>query len=111
MTTFDSREKGFENKFALDEELSFKALSRRNYLLGLWAAGKIGTPSAQVDSYAKSLVTLAVGKSQKDAEDAIVTQVLGDFSKAKVEVSEKELRAEMANLLQTAREQILGDAV
>ncbi|HKQ55981.1 MAG TPA: ATPase inhibitor subunit zeta, partial [Methyloceanibacter sp.] len=42
MTTFEERQKGFERKFALDEELKFKATARRNRLLGLWAAGEMG---------------------------------------------------------------------
>ena len=42
MTTFDKREEGFEQQFAHDEELRFKATARRNKLLGLWAAEKLG---------------------------------------------------------------------
>ena len=53
MTTFDKREEGFEKKFALDEELLFKAGARRNKLLGLWAAEKLGISGAEADAYAK----------------------------------------------------------
>ena len=56
MTTFDKREEGFEKKFALDEELLFKAGARRNKLLGLWAAEKLGLSGAEADAYAKSVV-------------------------------------------------------
>ena len=56
MSTFDSREKGFENKFAHDEELRFKATARRNKLLGAWAAEKMGITGAAADSYAKDVV-------------------------------------------------------
>ncbi|RYY72584.1 MAG: DUF1476 family protein, partial [Proteobacteria bacterium] len=38
MTTFDDREKGFESKFALDQDQEFRAMARRNKLLGRWAA-------------------------------------------------------------------------
>ena len=55
MTTFDKREEGFEKKFAVDEELKFKANARRNRLLGLWAAGKLDSP-AEADAYAKDVV-------------------------------------------------------
>ncbi len=39
MTTFDEREKSFEKKFAMDQDLRFKAESRRNKLLAEWAGG------------------------------------------------------------------------
>ena len=55
-TTFDKREEGFEKKFAHDEELKFKAAARRNKLLGLWAAEKLGLTGAAVDAYAKEVV-------------------------------------------------------
>src|SRR5512132_1877072 len=56
MTTFDKREEGFEKKFAHDEELKFKATARRNKLLGLWAAGKLGLSGADAEAYAKEVV-------------------------------------------------------
>ena len=56
MTTFDKREEGFEKKFAIDEELKFKANARRNRLLGLWAADKLGLSGAEADAYAKEVV-------------------------------------------------------
>src|SRR5919112_5415398 len=56
MTTFDKREEGFEKKFAHDEELRFKATARRNKLLGLWAAEKMGLSGPAADAYAKEVV-------------------------------------------------------
>ena len=56
MTTFDDRKDAFENKFAHDEELRFKAMARRNKLLGLWAAEKLGKSGAEAEEYAKSVV-------------------------------------------------------
>ncbi len=56
MTTFDKREEGFEKQFAHDEELRFKANARRNKLLGLWAAEKLGMAGAEADAYAKEVV-------------------------------------------------------
>src|SRR3979490_165920 len=56
MTTFDKREEGFEKQFARDEELKFKASARRNKLLGLWAAEKLGLPGAQAEAYAKEVI-------------------------------------------------------
>ena len=57
MTTFDKREEVFENKFAHDEELRFKAHARRNKLVGLWAAGKLGLAGEAAEAYAKAVVT------------------------------------------------------
>ena len=59
MTTFDKREEAFEKQFAHDEELRFKATARRNKLLGLWAAEKLGLAGAEADSYALSVVMAA----------------------------------------------------
>ena len=56
MTTFDKREEGFEKKFAHDEELRFKANARRNKLLGLWAAEKLGISGDAANVYAKEVV-------------------------------------------------------
>jgi hypothetical protein len=56
MTTFDKREEGFEKQFAHDEELRFKANARRNKMLGLWAAGKLGITGAEADAYAKEVI-------------------------------------------------------
>ena len=56
MTTFDKREEGFEKQFAVDEELRFKANARRNKMLGLWAAQKLGLSGAEADEYAKAIV-------------------------------------------------------
>ena len=59
MTTFDRRKEGFEAKFARDEELRFKATARRNRLLGLWAAEKLGLEGAEAEAYAKSVESAA----------------------------------------------------
>ena len=56
MTSFDKREEGFEKKFALDEELKFKSEARRNKLLGLWAAEKLGLAGDQAAAYAREVI-------------------------------------------------------
>ena len=58
-TTFDKREEGFEKKFAHDEELRFKATARRNKMLGLWAAEKLGLSGDAANAYAKEVVMKA----------------------------------------------------
>ena len=67
MTTFDKREEGFEKKFALDEELKFKADARRNRLLGLWAAEKLGMSGDAATAYAKDVVAADFERSRRGA--------------------------------------------
>src|SRR5882762_1986263 len=66
MSTFDKREEGFEKKFAHDEELRFKAHARRNKLVGLWAAEKLGLTGAAAEAYAKDVVTADMDKPDSD---------------------------------------------
>ncbi|CCE00297.1 DUF1476 domain-containing protein [Bradyrhizobium sp. STM 3809] len=101
MTTFDKREDAFEKQFAHDEELKFKAEARRNKLLGLWAAEKLGKAGADADAYAKEVVAADF----EEAGDAdVVRKVLGDLSAKGV--TEAEIRAKMSELLATAVAQV-----
>ena len=93
MTTFDKREEGFEKKFAHDEELQFKAMARRNKLLGLWAAGLLGKSGPDADAYAKEVVVA-------DFEEA------GDADLEGKGVTEQQIRAQMNELLSVAVKQI-----
>ncbi|NBQ49447.1 MAG: DUF1476 domain-containing protein [Marivivens sp.] len=56
MSTFDDREKAFEDKFAHDAEMQFKAEARRNKLLGLWAAELLGKSGEDANAYAAEVV-------------------------------------------------------
>lgn len=103
MTTFDERERAFELKFVHDEELRFKALARRNKLLGLWAAGRLGLTGAETDAYGKELVL--TGLQARD-QGAVAAKVLSDLSRARVETSEDEVHATMDTLLAQAVEEI-----
>ena len=76
MTTFDKREEGFEKKFAHDEELRFKANARRNKLLGLWAAEKLGLSGAGAEAYAKEVV---VADFEEAGDDDVLRKVRKDF--------------------------------
>jgi hypothetical protein len=103
MTTFDKREEGFEKKFALDEEQKFKAMARRNKLLGLWAAEKMGLRGADAEAYAKEVVKADV----KEAGDHdVFRKVRGDFDAKKVAQSDHQIRRTMDELMQTAVDQI-----
>ena len=103
MTTFDQRKDAFENKFAHDEELRFKATARRNKLLGLWAAEKLGKSGADADAYAKSVV---VADFEEAGDEDVVRKVKGDFAGASVAVTDDEIRRVMTELLIKAAEEI-----
>lgn len=103
MTTFDQRKDAFENKFAHDEELRFKATARRNKLLGLWAAEKLGKSGADADAYAKAVV---VADFEEAGEEDVLRKVRNDFAQANVTVAEAEIRRVMAELLIQAAEEI-----
>lgn len=101
MTTFDKREEAFEKKFAVDAELKFKAEARRNRLLGLWAAEKLGMSGDAAVTYAREAVadTFAEG-----GEKAVVARVTGDLSAKGV--TEDAIRTQMTEFLAKAIAQV-----
>jgi hypothetical protein len=99
MTTFDKREEGFEKKFAHDEELRFKANARRNKLLGLWAAEKLGLSGDAANAYAKDVV-MADFEESGDAD--VLKKVQKDFEAKGIAMSEPELRRSMNDLMEKA---------
>ena len=103
MTTFDKREEGFEKKFAHDEELRFKANARRNKLLGLWAAEKMGLSGPAADAYAKEVV---VADFEEAGDDDVFRKVRKDFDAKGVAQSDQEIRKTMTDLMAQAIEQI-----
>lgn len=106
MTTFDDREAAFENKFAHDEELRFKAIARRNKLLGLWAAQRLGKTGAEAEAYAKSVV---LADFQTAGDGDVLDKVRGDLEGAGVEsASQAEIRAQMDTLMAQATQEIMA---
>ena len=103
MTTFDKREEGFEKKFAHDEELRFKANARRNKLLGLWAAEKMGLTGPAADAYAKEVV---VADFEEAGDDDVLRKVRKDFDAKGVALSDQEIRKIMDGLMAQAVAQI-----
>ncbi len=99
MTTFDDRERGFEKRFALDQEQEFKAGARRNRALGEWAAGLMGL--SNIAEYAQAVVK---SDFEQPGEDDVLRKVFEDLKGAGVSVSEGEVRMKMAELLAQARE-------
>jgi hypothetical protein len=106
MATFDDRQKGFEQKYKHDKELEFKINARRNKLLGLWAAGEMGIPTAEAEAYAKTVV---MADFEKPGDDDVVQKVIGDFKLKGLELSEHRLRKHMTELLETARQQVMSE--
>ena len=107
MSTFDDREKGFEGKFAHDQELEFKATARRDRLIGLWAAEKMGLEGEHREDYARAIIRSDM--EHADPED-VVRKIVDDFSAAKLEIRESEVRRKMDELLAVAREQLKSGA-
>jgi hypothetical protein len=106
MSAFDDRERAFEAKFQLDEELAFKVNARRDKLLGLWVAQQIGLTGQQAEVYARSVVYSDLADSH---HDSMISKLRSDLEKVKIYMTVRELRAEMDRLLLAAREQIAGE--
>jgi hypothetical protein len=107
MTTFDKREKGFEGKFALDEELRFRAEARRNKLLGLWAADKLGLTGADADAHAKSEVQADFAEA---GDEDVFRKIRADFDAKKIAQSDHQIRRTMEELRGLALEQLRSEA-
>jgi hypothetical protein len=107
MTTFDKREEGFEKKFAYDEELRFRANARRNKLLGLWAAEKLGLAGTEADAYAKSVV---IADIEEAGDDDVLRKIRKDFEAKNVQQSDHQIRRTMDELMATAIQQIQSEA-
>jgi len=99
MTTFDKREEGFEKQFAHDEELRFKANARRNKLLGLWAAEKLGLSGADADAYAKQVV---IADFDEAGDHDVFRKVRKDFDAKGVSQSDHQIRRTMDELMEKA---------
>ena len=95
MTTFDKREEAFELQFAHDEELKFKATARRNKLLGLWAAEKLGLRGAEADSYALSIV---MAEFEQGSDRDVIAKIRKDFDAKGVVQSEHQIERMMSEL-------------
>ena len=103
MANMKDREEGFERKFAHDEELRFKAMARRNRLLGQWAAEKLGKSGDEADAYAKEVV---MADFEEAGDEDVFRKLRGDFEEAGVTVSDHQIRRTMEELLHQAIEQV-----
>ncbi len=103
MTDMKDRQEGFERKFALDEEQKFRAVARRNKLLGLWAAEKLGKSGDEAEAYAKEVVK---ADFEEAGDEDVFRKVRKDFDAAGVEQSDHQIRRTMDELMATAAEQV-----
>jgi len=100
MTTFEKRKDAYESKFARDEELKFKATARRNKLLGLWAAEKLGRSGDEAEAYAREVIRADM---QEAGDEDVFQKIRADFDAAGVEQSDHQIRRTM--------EEKMGEAV
>ncbi|HEY2482836.1 MAG TPA: DUF1476 domain-containing protein [Caulobacteraceae bacterium] len=105
MSSLDDREKGFERKFANDQELEFRATSRRNRMLGEWAGHLMGLES--VDSYAQAVLK---SHFEQPGDDDVLRKVSKDLAASGLAVSEDEVRSKMDEFMAVARGQLRGEA-
>ena len=104
MTTFDEREKGFESKYKHDQDIQFKVHSRRNKLVGLWAAEKLGLSGADADSYARDVVA---SDFEHPGDEDLVGKILKDFQAKGIKSSAAEIRKELEHKLPLAKSQVM----
>jgi hypothetical protein len=99
--SFKDRERGFENKWAHDEELRFKVMARRNKLLGLWAAGEMGLTGAKAEDYAGAVVAADM---QEPGEEDVFRKIRSDLT-----LSDHMIRVRMSEFLATAADQVMNE--
>ena len=103
MTSFSDREKSFEKKFAMDEELKFRSEARRNKMLGLWAAEKLGKSGADAETYSKEVIAADVAEQ---GEEDVYRKLRRDFDAAGIDMSEHRIRRAMSEFMTQAVAQI-----
>jgi hypothetical protein len=104
MSTFNEREKGFEQKYKHDQELQFKVNARRNKLLGLWAAEQMGISGAAAEAYAKEVVQ---ADFEKPGDSDVVAKVVKDLTAKGRPATEAQIRKQLDQFLAVAKEQIM----
>lgn len=106
MSQFKDRENAFENKFAHDEELQFKANARRNKLLGLWAAELMGIEGDAAAEYAKEVVK---ADFEEAGDEDVYRKVKGDLDARHLDISEHRVRKAMEDTMTEARRQVMEE--
>jgi hypothetical protein len=107
MTTFEDREKGFERKFAHDEELKFKATARRNKLIGLWAAEKLGLTGDAAQAYAREVIKADLAEP---GDEDVFRKLRSDFDANGIDQSDHQIRRVIGEMMAEAVRQIENEA-
>jgi hypothetical protein len=107
MTTFEDREKGYERKFAHDQELKFRATARRNKMLGLWAAEQLGLSGEEAQAYAKQVIKADL---EIPGDDDVFRKIRRDFDAKGVQKSDHQIRSKIVDLMGVAISQIEAEA-
>lgn len=106
MSGMNDRRDAFENKFAHDADLRFRATARRNKLLGLWAAEKLGKSGDDAQAYAGEVIR---ADFEEAGDEDVIRKVLGDFAAASVNVSDAELREQLLVSMEDAVKQLTAE--
>lgn len=106
MTTFDERERAFEEKFKHDQDLQFRVENRRNKLLGLWIAEMIGKTGSDAEDYAKEVV---IADFDEPGVEDVIRKVTADLASHNVELSDHRLRKKLDELLDVAKKQVMEE--
>ena len=104
MTSFDDRERAFENIYARDQEMQFKVIARRNRLLGHWAAQLMGLNSVEAEAYAKDVVR---ADFEEAGDEDVIRKILGDLTSAGVDADETRIREALEHKSVEARRQMI----
>ena len=104
MTQFDDRENGFEKKFQMDQELQFKVNSRKNRLLGMWAAGQLGKTGGEAEAYAKDVV---LADFDKPGDDDVIAKVAKDLAAKGLDAAMVRKQANIC--LEEAKKQLMAE--
>jgi hypothetical protein len=106
MPTFEDREKEFETRFKHDEELRFKVTARRNRLVGLWAAEKMGLSGEAAAAYAKAVVAAEFGKG---GDKHVVEKLVADLAAKGQSFTTAQVQFELDHFAETAKQQVMSE--
>ena len=106
MTTFDGREKAFEDKYAHDEAMMFRARARRNRLFGEWLAGELGLSGEAVKDYAAAVVKSDL---EEEGDEDVLRKVLADIEANGLDLSKHRLEKHLEEFMETAKTQIMSE--
>ena len=101
MNKFNEREKTFEKKFQIDQELKFKVEARSNKYLGEWASSQLGKTEEEKQKYIQEIIKADM--EEAGSED-VFRKVKMDFQKSSITMDDSEIRDQMAKALLRAKE-------